>query len=468
MVFSSQIFIFLFLPIVLIIYFLLGKKLKNLFLLLSSLVFYIWTGPKYILLLIFTILINYIFGIIIDNYKSKSNIKLAKLSLGFGIIINLAILFYYKYFDFSINVVNKFFNTSFSIQKIALPLGISFFVFQGISYIVDIYRDEAKVNKNFLEIALYISFFPKLVSGPIIKYKSISDQLKSRTTSLHQFSYGVERFAFGLAKKVIISDILGSTVDTIFNLSNNGIDTRTAWIGIISYTLQIYFDFSGYSDMAIGLAHMFGFTFMENFNYPYISKSISEFWRRWHISLSTWFKEYVYIPLGGNRTKYVYLNLFIVFTLTGIWHGASYNFIIWGFWHGIFIVLERFIRNKDFYKKIPNLIKTFITLFIVIIGWVLFRASDISQAINYLSIMFNFKTFNNLTFTYKYFLNLKLITWIVVGIVLSTPIYKIIDTKYKDKMLFEIIKTALILALFIISIIFIVNSTYSPFIYFQF
>ena len=468
MVFSSQIFIFAFLPIVLMIYFLLGKKLKNLFLLLASLVFYAWTGPKYILLLVFSILINYIYGIIISNYKSKNNIKLAKLYLIFGVIINLAMLFYYKYFDFSVSIVNKFFNTSFVIEKIALPLGISFFVFQGISYIVDIYRDEAKVNKNLLEVALYLSFFPKLVSGPIIKYKSISDQLSSRTVTLQRFSYGVERFVFGLAKKVIISDILGSTADTIFNLSNQGIDTGTAWIGIIAYTLQIYFDFSGYSDMAIGIAQMFGFTFMENFNYPYISKSISEFWRRWHISLSTWFKEYVYIPLGGNRTKFVYLNLFIVFTLTGIWHGASYTYILWGFWHGIFIVLERLIRNNEFYKKIPGLIKTFITLFIVMLGWVLFRASSLSEAVNYLAVMFNLKDFNSLSFTYEYFLNFKLVAWFIVGIVLSTPIFRIINNKYKDKMCYEIIKTLLLAVLFIISIIFIVNSTYSPFIYFQF
>lgn len=360
MVFSSQIFIFVFLPIALIIYFLIAnllskflrQSIKNYILLLLSLLFYCWSGINYITLLLISIFINYICGIIIDNFKNKGT--LSKLTLIIGVLFNLLILFYYKYFNFSASIINNIFNSAISLRDIILPLGISFITFQGISYIVDIYRGDAVSNKNPLETALYITFFPKLVSGPIIKYKDFASQLKNRKESLKYFSYGIERIIIGLSKKVIISDILGETVDNIFTLSKSGIDTPTAWIGIICYTLQIYFDFSGYTDTAIGLGSLFGFKFIENFNYPYISKSITEFWRRWHISLSTWFKEYLYIPLGGNRKgKFrTYLNLFIVFFSTGIWHGASFNFIVWGLWHGLFMIIERMIMKKDWYIKI--------------------------------------------------------------------------------------------------------------------
>ena len=468
MLFSSQIFIFGFLPISLILYFLLGKVFKNYILLLLSLVFYCWTGTSSIPLLLISILINYIFGILIYNFKNRD--KLSRFILIIGVIFNLVILFYYKYFNFSTSVYNYIFNSNITLRNITLPLGISFITFQGISYIVDIYRGDAIVNKNPFSIALYIAFFPKVVSGPIIKYKNIDSQIKDRSVSLSQFSYGVERFVFGLSKKVILSDILGGITDTIFNLLNTGIDTPTAWIGMICYTLQIYFDFSGYSDMAIGLANMFGFSFMENFNYPYISKSITEFWRRWHISLSTWFKEYVYIPLGGNRKGIfrTYINLLIVFFLTGIWHGASLNFIIWGLWHGLFMVIERLIKNKDWYKKIPNYFKTAFTLLIVSLGWILFRSNSLSQAIKYFAIMFGLEHYDFITFDYRYYLTHKIIVWIILGTIFSTPFISNTLKKYENNKSFELIKTIIIGILFITSIIFIVNSTYSPFIYFQF
>ncbi|WP_236906244.1 MBOAT family O-acyltransferase [Clostridium isatidis] len=362
------------------------------------------------------------------------------------------------------------FNTSIPLKYIALPLGISFISFQAISYIVDIYRGDAVVNKNPFYVALYMSLFPKVTSGPIIKYKHIDEQIRNRSITIEKFSYGIERFIFGLAKKVIISDILGNMSDDIFSVLNTGIDTPSSWIAIICYTLQIYFDFSGYSDMAIGLANMFGFNFIENFNYPYISKSIREFWRRWHISLSTWFKEYLYIPLGGNRkgSTRTLINLLIVFFATGIWHGASPNFIIWGFWHGLFMVIERLIKDKDWYKKIPNFIKLILTLFIVMLGWVFFRVNSISEAIKFIAIMFGIKQYDYVSFDYRYFLNTKLIVWIIIGAVLSTPLISNIFKKYKNIKGFELVKTILIGILFIISIIFIVNSTYSPFIYFQF
>ena len=461
MLFSSSVFIFIFLPLVLFLYYISGKKIRNYILLLASLIFYAWGGVNYLKILMVSILINYIFGLLIDKTVDRSHLR--KFILILGIILNLALLFYYKYYDFFIE------NMNLELKRIVLPIGISFFTFQGMSYIIDIYRNDGKVNKNIFSVALYISFFPQLVAGPIIKYKTIDEQIRVRKESIDYFSYGINRFVIGLGKKIIISDMLGAISNNIFLLANSsGIDMITAWIGAICYTLQIYFDFSGYSDMAIGLGHLFGFKFPENFNYPYISRSITEFWRRWHISLSTWFKEYLYIPLGGNRRGNVYFNLFVVFLVTGLWHGASWNFVIWGLWHGMFMIIERVIRNENWYKKIPSFIKIFITLFIVIIGWVLFKATTLEEGLKYLSIMFGLSNFSNITFEYTYFISRKFIVLIIIGIIASTPILKKIFNRYRDIKVFELIKTILIILLFIISIIFMVNSTYSPFIYFQF
>ena len=467
MLFSSSVFIFIFLPLVLFLYYISGKKIRNYILLLASLIFYAWGGVNYLKILMVSILINYIFGLLIDKTVDRSHLR--KFILILGIILNLALLFYYKYYDFFIENINNILNMNLELKRIVLPIGISFFTFQGMSYIIDIYRNDGKVNKNIFSVALYISFFPQLVVGPIIKYKIIDEQIRVRKESIDYFSYGINRFVIGLGKKIIISDMLGAISDNIFLLANSsGIDMITAWIGAICYTLQIYFDFSGYSDMAIGLGHLFGFKFPENFNYPYISRSITEFWRRWHISLSTWFKEYLYIPLGGNRRGNVYFNLFVVFLVTGLWHGASWNFVIWGLWHGMFMIIERVIRNENWYKKIPSFIKIFITLFIVIIGWVLFKATTLEEGLKYLSIMFGLSNFSNITFEYTYFISRKFIVLIIIGIMASTPIFKKIFNRYRGIKVFELIKTLLIILLFIISIIFMVNSTYSPFIYFQF
>ena len=465
MVFSSTIFIFIFLPFILLLYYLAGKKIKNYILLIASLIFYAWGGVAYLKILIASIILNYSFGILVDKYSNREILKKAILTL--GVILNLSILFYYKYYDFFIENANALFDTNLSLKHIVLPIGISFFTFQGMSYIIDIYRGDGKVNKNPFSVALYISLFPQLVAGPIIKYKTIDKEIRSRQESIEQFSYGINRFVLGLSKKVIIADILGAMADNIFSLYEKGIDTPTAWIGAICYTFQIYYDFLGYSDMAIGLGHMFGFRFMENFNYPYISKSITEFWRRWHISLSTWFKEYLYIPLGGNRKGNVYVNLFIVFLVTGIWHGASWTFILWGIWHGIFIVFERLIKNKSWYINIPSIIKYLVTMFIVIIGWVLFRADNVSQAFGYLEVMFGVNSNANL-YEFTYFINKKLVLWIVVAALGSLPFISNKLRKYNGNKSFEIISTVGILILFILSIVFIINSTYSPFIYFQF
>lgn len=467
MVFSSSVFIFMFLPLSLVSYYISGKKIKNYILLLASLFFYAWGGMNYLKVLIISILINYIFGLLVDKTIDKKHLR--RFFLILGIILNLALLFYYKYYDFFLENINTIFNMNLELKKIVLPIGISFFTFQGMSYIIDIYRNDGKVNKNIFSVALYISLFPQLVAGPIIKYKAVDEQIRNRKESIDYFSYGINRFVIGLGKKIIISDMLGAISDNIFLLANSsGIDMITAWIGAICYTLQIYFDFSGYSDMAIGLGHLFGFKFPENFNYPYISRSITEFWRRWHISLSTWFKEYLYIPLGGNRRGNVYFNLVVVFLVTGLWHGASWNFVIWGLWHGLFMIIERLIRDKAWYKKIPLSIKIFITIFIVIIGWVLFKATTLKEGLRYLSIMFGLVNFSNITFEFTYFISRKFILLIIIGIIASTPIPKNIFNRYKGIKAFELIKTILIILLFIVSIIFMVNSTYSPFIYFQF
>ncbi|KLE14655.1 MBOAT family O-acyltransferase [Clostridium sp. C8] len=466
MIFSSSIFIFIFLPLVVFVYYISSKKIRNNILLIASLFFYAWGGLSYLKILIVSILINYLFGILIDKAKDKINLKRCFLLL--GIILNLLLLFYYKYYDFFVSNVNTLFNSSLSIKNIVLPIGISFFTFQGMSYIIDIYRNDAKVNKNIFSVALYIALFPQLVAGPIIKYKDINNQINFRKESIEFFSYGINRFVVGLSKKVIISDILGAMADNIFNLSTTGIDMTTAWIGAICYTFQIYFDFSGYSDMAIGLGYLFGFQFPENFNYPYISKSITEFWRRWHISLSTWFREYLYIPLGGNRKGNVYFNLFIVFIVTGLWHGSSWSFIVWGLWHGLFMIIERLIRNKMWYKKTPSFIKLFSTMIIIMVGWVLFRASSLKAALEYLAIMVGLIKFNDMTFTYQYFINNKFIFWIIMAIIGSTPIIRKVSHRYKNNKLFQLISVIIISILFIVSMIFIINSTYSPFIYFQF
>lgn len=466
MVFSSTIFIFIFLPMVLLAYYILGKKVKNYVLLVASIFFYAWGGLDYLKILIVSIIINYIFGLLID--KVRDNIKLKKVFLAIGVLLNLAMLFYYKYYDFFVKNSNLVFNTNFSFKYIALPIGISFFTFQGMSYIIDIYREDGKVNKNPFAVALYISFFPQLVAGPIIKYKTVDDQIRNRKESLDQFSYGINRFVMGLAKKVIIADILGGIADNIFNLYYSGIDTPTAWIGAICYTFQIYYDFSGYSDMAIGLGYMFGFEFMENFNYPYISKSITEFWRRWHISLSTWFKEYLYIPLGGNRKGNVYFNLFVVFLVTGVWHGAAWTFVLWGLWHGIFILIERAIGKSKLYIKTPTIIKYSITMLVVILGWVVFRADNLTQAFGFIKTMFGLNNSGALIFEYSYFISKKLVFWILISILGSVPFIPNKFKKYSGNKTFEFLETIFILLLFIVAIIFVVNSTYSPFIYFQF
>ena len=332
-------FIFIFLPVVLAAYYLLRPAYRNTVLLMASLFFYAWGEPRYLLIMLFTITINYCGAMLIDTYRSR-----AKLILCLSILANLGILVYFKYTNFIFENINALFRGNLEFIHVIMPIGISFYTFQAMSYLVDVYRKDCSVQKNFYDLMLYIVLFPQMIAGPIVKYHDVEQQIKSRETTLEDFSAGLRRFIVGLAKKVLIANSMGAVVERIFTSDTATFSTPIAWLGAVAYTFQLYYDFSGYSDMAIGLGRMFGFRFLENFNYPYISSSITEFWRRWHISLSTWFKEYLYIPLGGNRCGNVrtYFNLFVVFVATGVWHGASWNFVLWGLWHGFFIILERF------------------------------------------------------------------------------------------------------------------------------
>lgn len=475
MVFSSTIFLFIFLPVILAIYFILPKAFKNGLLLLASLLFYFWGEPKFGLILVVSILINYFFGLAINwaNQKNRS-LMIRRFILGIAVISNLSLLFWFKYFDFSITTVNDLFHSSIPLKNIALPIGISFFTFQAMTYIIDLYWKEVPVQKNPLKIALYISMFPKLVQGPIVRYKDIEPQIDNREITIYKFSCGIKRFVLGLGKKTIIANTVGLVADHIFNAPYNENRMITAWIGIICYTIQIYFDFSGYSDMAIGLGKMLGFDFMENFNYPYISKSISEFWRRWHISLSSFFRDYLYIPLGGNRTGNVYLNLFIVFLATGIWHGASWNFIVWGIWHGLFIIAERIAKNSHRkHIRIPSIIKWVYSTLVVMIGWVLFRAKDLNYAIGYLKIMFGLETPRHVGFESMYYLDALTIFVLVISFIVASGILVKIKNRFisagaRNEKIFTIGQTVGICLLFLICSISVMTSTYNPFIYFKF
>jgi len=468
MVFSSSIFLFFFLPLVIIGYYLLKDNYRIYFLMLASLFFYAWGEPRYVLVMLLSIIVNYVFGVLI--HKNRSGKIIAKILLVFAIACNLGILFYFKYLDFSIETVNRVFKTNFALRDIVLPIGISFFTFQGMSYVIDLYRQKVGVQKNPAKLAFYISFFPQLIAGPIVRYIDIETQIYRRTESVDKFVSGAQRFVIGLAKKVIIANSMGYVADLVF--ANPAVENMaaTAWLGVICYTFQICFDFSGYSDMAIGLGKMFGFEFLENFNYPYISKTITEFWRRWHISLSSWFRDYVYIPLGGNRKGNVYANLFIVFVLTGFWHGASFHFLAWGLWHGFFLIIERLFgmreaRNKKF---IP--LRYVITLLVVVIGWCFFRSPGLRYACKYLGIMFGIIQPENAGFTVWYYLSPKVIFMLCLSAAASTPALKRLSGFFKVNTIIirKQIVSGLILILFFVCIIFVTSSSYNPFIYFRF
>lgn len=479
MVFSNAVFLFIFLPIVLVVYYLLRGKARNYWLLAVSLVFYGWNKPDFLWILITSILLNYISALAVEGVHKKGT-KL--LLLWIGIAGNLLLLFYFKYFNFAISIVEKLLSRSFSFAEVILPIGISFFTFQGLSYVVDVYRGEVAAQRNPFKLGMYIALFPQLVAGPIVRYQDVAKEIDERTVTLDDFATGSRRFIIGLFKKIVIADTLAVTADAIvaasYSASNLPIN---AWIGIVSYSLQLFFDFSGYSDMAIGLGRLFGFHFLENFNFPYISRSITEFWRRWHISLSSFFRDYVYIPLGGNR-KHVYLNVSIVFLLTGIWHGASFSFILWGIWHGMFNLTERWIRQRNANKPqkehtpvvagLVAALQHIYTLLVVMVGWIFFRVPGLKNGLNYLLSLFGLH--NNFSIAHllpSYYLDRWTLCVLVLGILMATPFPKRLVEMVGKKLPVPIaafIRDVALLAALLLCILQVASNTYSAFIYFQF
>ncbi|MGY0691298.1 MBOAT family O-acyltransferase [Virgibacillus sp. FSP13] len=475
MVFSSNIFLFLFLPAILLAYFITPKAFKNIVLLVASLFFYAWGEPKFVFIMILSIIANYIFGLLVD--LNRNNKMKAKVILGIMVVVNLLLLGVFKYANFVVDNLNNLLNTSFSIPDIPLPIGISFFTFQAMSYVIDVYRKDGKVQRNPFNLALYISLFPQLIAGPIVRYQTVANQINKRISDFPRIAYGVRRFIIGLGKKMILANNCGYVADQIFTQNPADMSSGLAWIGIIAYSLQIYFDFSAYSDMAIGLGKIFGFDFLENFNYPYISKSISEFWRRWHISLGSWFRDYVYIPLGGNRKGKLntYRNLFIVWFATGLWHGASWTFIVWGIYYGLFIMLEKAFLGKVL-KKIPNVFQYIYTLLIVVIGWVFFRSETFTYAFSYIKVMFGISGTGVWDIDALFYLSQYGII-LFIAIVGSTPIlkklYGLIEFKSKESIFVRLIGKEISINLYVLLILFLsvtytVSNTFNPFIYFRF
>ena len=470
MLFSSLVFIWYFLPIVFLANICLpGLKLKNAVLLGASILFYAWGEPRYVILMLISIGMNYIFGIWIGHFQTKAP-RQALVTL--CLLINLGILGYYKYFNFFADLANAALGRqAINAREIALPIGISFYTFQALSYVVDVYRGKIKVQKNPWNLALYISFFPQLIAGPIVKYHEIETQLTRRDISAERMAYGIKRFTYGLGKKVILANTFASVVDNVLSGINQELmSTGLAWFVILLYTLQIYYDFSGYSDMAIGLGKMFGFDFMENFNYPYLSQSIREFWRRWHISLSTWFKEYLYIPLGGNRKGNVrtYINLFIVFLVTGLWHGAGINFVLWGAYYGVFIVAERFFLGRLLEKNRFKALNHLYTMFVVIVGWMLFRIESLGQIRAMVKVMFLGR---GGPFTVPMFADNRIYFWFAVGVLFCGPVQAVckgLKARLYDETHICWPDIAVMAVLLCFCTLLLVNNTYNPFIYFRF
>lgn len=468
MLFSSMTFLFVFMPLVMAVYFLSKKEIRNYVLLIASIIFYAWGEPRYLAIMIITILVNYAGAILLDkHYSSRQRLWIVSLT----IVLDLSFLFYFKYFNFVVDNINGVLATDFQLLDVIMPIGISFYTFQAMSYLIDVYRREVPAQKDVYKLALYIVLFPQLVAGPIVKYHDVCEQIDNRTIEFKNVIIGFKRFITGLAKKVLIANTLAEVVDKIFAQAPENLTTGVSWLGAVAYCLQLYYDFSGYSDMAIGLGLMFGFRFLENFNYPYISKSITEFWRRWHISLATWFKLYLYIPLGGNRKGAVrtYWNLFAVFLVTGIWHGAAWSYVAWGIWNGIFIVIERFFgldkdKNDLWYVSAAKHVYAF---FAIVWGMIIFRAESLSYAYEYICRMLHIDVTKHLP-DYDYGVNNKFAIMLIVGLICAMPVCRnLIYIKYEHKVQRTLVNIWLFL-LFFWSTISLAASTYNPFIYFRF
>ena len=476
MVFSSVIFLCLFLPIVLGGYYLLPKReAKNLWLIAASLLFYAFSGLWYVLLLLISVFCNYLAGLFVSGRKGVLYVAVA---------VNLGVLGVFKYLTFLVRTVNQLPGVAIAVPSIVLPVGISFFTFQGLSYVIDVYRNERLKSTRFRDVLLYIALFPQLVAGPIVRYEDVADEIKSRRHTLEQLANGLRRFIIGLSKKLMIADVCGSVVTLIYSAKSSALDSRTAWLAAVCYLIQIYFDFSGYSDMAIGLGLCFGFHFKENFNYPYISASIQEFWRRWHISLSTWFREYLYIPLGGNRKgkAKTYRNKLMVFFCTGLWHGANWTFIIWGLWHGFFIVAEDAAKKlfglgkhgKNRRNPVETVLKHLYTLLVVLIGFVIFRADNMGQAFSMIGAMFSgIRASAQTGLLLAQCLTPLTMFALLFGLVGSTPVLPMVCRKAEQQtgsvyVCLRVLSYVGALILLLVDILHLSAASYVPFIYFQF
>lgn len=483
MVFSSPAFLFGFLPIVLFAYYLSPHKVRNGALFVSSLLFYAWGEVFYVGIMLVSILSNYTIGLLLDKSVVDGNsTKATKVILAIGVAVNVTLLISFKYANFMADNINALLGwagfSAIALEPVHLPLGISFFTFQAISYIVDVYRRYVRAQQNILNLALYISLFPQLIAGPIVRYHDVSAQISARSHSIDDFASGVQRFIIGLSKKLLIANPMGEVADNIFALSAQNLTMPLAWIGLCVYSLQIYFDFSGYSDMAIGLGRMFGFRFMENFNCPYISKSLREFWRRWHISLSTWFKDYVFIPLGGSRCKTLrtYANLLLVFLLTGIWHGASWNFVIWGLFHGFFLASEHWGFSRILARAWHPLQHLYFVM-VLLLSWVLFRTETLVEAQAYFDAMTSIDRWPGTALQFSQVGSMMSVYIFVLGVIFSLPIYPCFKRTldhYRERgfsrtvLVIHSLKVTFILLLLVLNVLVVSSTTYHPFIYFRF
>ncbi|GGH15159.1 MBOAT family O-acyltransferase [Paenibacillus segetis] len=461
MVFSSLIFLFLFLPAVLALYYGSPWRMKNLILFAASLVFYAWGEPVYIVIMLLSTITDYSFGLLLERPKLSDNKR--KGIVVVSVIVNLSLLSYFKYADFLIGNINALFDTHIPLTELPLPIGISFYTFQSMSYIIDVYRRTAKAQRNWIDFGTFVALFPQLVAGPIVQYSTIAEQLRHRTVSREMFAEGVRRFTIGLAKKVLLANNIGLLWNTITNSSPDTLTVLTAWLGIIAFAFQIYFDFSGYSDMAIGLGLMFGFRFNENFNKPYMAQSITDFWRRWHISLSTWFRDYVYIPLGGNRHGFgkQLRNILIVWMLTGIWHGASWNFLFWGLYFGIILIFEKWVGLK-FLQRMPRWIRHSYAILLILIGWVLFAFDELPAMLSYFTAMLglNGQPLWDAETGYLWYTNLILLVVLVIASCSNR-----IGSRMETRPYLQLVWHAV---LFVLSIAYLVDATFNPFLYFRF
>jgi alginate O-acetyltransferase complex protein AlgI len=484
MVFSSPTFLFAFLPLCLGIYLVLPRFLKNTWLLALSLLFYAWGEQQWVVLMLCSIAGNYVLGLLVDHFRDRRKIAVGVLTA--TVVFNLGLLGWFKYANFLMGNVNGGLAWlgvgAIEIDQVHLPIGISFFTFQAMSYVIDVYRRDGNVERNPLNLGLYIALFPQLIAGPIVRFQDICDQLRDRRTTLDSFTYGIQRFVIGLGKKVLIANVVALPADEIFNLPASELTPALAWLGVICYTFQIYFDFSGYSDMAIGLGHMFGFRFLENFRYPYIARSITDFWRRWHISLSTWFRDYLYIPLGGNRVSKGrnYFNLWLVFFLCGLWHGASWAFVVWGLYHGALLVLERLFLG-DLLNRLGRVVQHLYTMLAFMVGWVFFRAETLPEAGAMLAAMAGFADGDGSVYYPAVYLNREVLLTLVIATIGATPILPAFMTWWRKRVeeaeqfprpltegITGVVGIAFLGLIFIYTAVHLSASTYNPFIYFRF